>query len=115
MQRGPHTSGNRAGVGIGVDQDASLRFVRGDLPVGVAQFLMKFYVFGFESVRRAATAAGGGALHPDLHRDVENNRQVGLEIADRDPLHRIENRRRDMAQPALIHPGRVRKPVAQHP
>jgi hypothetical protein len=76
---------------------------------------MKFHIFGFEPVRRASAAAGGGALHADLHRDVENNGQVGLEIADGDPLHRIENRWRDLAEPALIHPGRVRKPVAQHP
>ena len=62
------------GIGIGVDQHASLRLVGGDLPVGVAQLLMKFDVFRLEPVGRAAAAAGGGALHADLDRDIENDR-----------------------------------------
>ena len=53
-----------------------------------------------------------GALHADLHRDIQNDRQVRFEIADGDPLHRIENRGRDLAEAALIGPGRIRKPVA---
>ena len=98
-RKAAHTlRGNRAGVGGGVDQHAALRFVGGDLPVGVAQFLMKFDVFRLEPVGRAGAAAGGRALHADLDRDIENDGQIGLEIADRDPLHRVENRRRDLAR-----------------
>ena len=90
-QRRPYLGGNRVGVGIGIDQHASLRLVGGDLPVRVAQFLMKLEVFRLEPVGRAGAAAGRRALHADLYRDIENDRQIGLEIADGYPLHRIEN------------------------
>ena len=62
-----------------------------------------------------AAAAGGRALHADLDRDIENDGQIRLEIADGHPLHRIEDRGSDLPQPALIRPRRIRKAVAQHP
>ena len=93
-QGGPYAGRDRRGIGIGVDQHASLRLVGGDLPVRVAQLLMKFDVFGFEPVGRAGAAAGGRALHADLDGNIEDDGQIRLEIADGDPLHRVENRRR---------------------
>ncbi len=114
-QRGPDLGGDRVGIGIGVDQHAALRIVGCDLPVGVAQILMELDVFGLEPVRRAAAAAGGGALQADLDGDVEDDGQVRLEIADGDPLHGVEHAGRDLPQPALIGPRRIRKAVAQHP
>ena len=67
-QRRPDAGGDRVGIGIGVDQHAALRVFGGDLPVGVAQILMKLEVFRLEPVRRAAAAAGGaraaGRLQP---------------------------------------------------
>src|ERR1700687_4857768 len=67
------------------------------------------------TARRGSAAALLRALHADLFRDVENNGQIGLEIADGYPLHRIQNRRRDLPQAALIGTRRIRKAVTQHP
>ena len=86
------------GSAVGIDQHASLGFGGGDLPVRVAQFLMKLDVFRLESVGCACAAAGGRALQPDLHRNIENKGQIGLQIADGDPLHRIEKRGSDLPQ-----------------
>ena len=114
-QRGPDARRDRIRIGIGVDQHAALRVFGGDLPVGVAQVLMEFEVFGLEPVRRAAAATRCGALQADLDGDVENDGQVRLEIADGDPLHGVEHAGRDLPQPALIGAGRIREAVAQHP
>ena len=103
------------GLGGGVDQHAALRFAGCDLPVRLAQFLMKFDVFRLEPVGRAGAAAGGRALHADFDGDIENDGQIRLEVADGDPLHRVEHGGRDLAQAALIGACRIRKPVAQHP
>ena len=87
----PDVSCDRVGIGIGVDQDAALRIFGGDLPVGVAQVLMELNIFRLEAIRHAAAAAGGGALQADLNGDIQNDGQVGLEIADGDALHGVEN------------------------
>ena len=76
---------------------------------------MELNVFRLEAIRRAAAATGGGALQADLNGDIQNDGQVRLEIADGDPLHRVENTGRDLPQPALVGAGRIREPVAQHP
>jgi hypothetical protein len=41
---------------------------------------MKPDVLGLEPVGRPGAAAGGGALHADFDRDIQNERQIGLEI-----------------------------------
>src|SRR4029078_3214408 len=87
----------------------------GDLPVGIAQVLMKPEVFGLETIGCAAATPCRSALQPYLDRDVENDSQVRLEIADGDALHRIEHTGRDLPQPALISARRIRKTVAEYP
>ena len=115
-KRGPYAGRDRIGIGVGIDQHAALRLVGCDLPVGVAQFPVKLDVFGLEAVGRAAAAAGGRALHAYLDGHIEDDGQVRLEIADGDPLHRIENRRAARCPSlTLIGPGRIRETVAQHP
>ena len=93
-RKAAHTlAATRRGVGIGVDQHAALRLAGCDLPVCLAQFLMKSDVFRLEPVGRAAAAPRGGALHADFDGNIENDGQIGLEVADGDPLHRVENAR----------------------
>src|SRR6476646_3605776 len=64
-QCGPNAGGNRGGIGIGIDQNASLRLARGNLPVGVAQFLMKPEIFRLEPVGLTAAASRSRALPAD--------------------------------------------------
>src|SRR4051794_33117365 len=101
-QGGPYIGGDGVGVGSGVDQHASLRIFGGDLAIGLAQAPMEFYILGLEPVGRAGAATGSGALYADFEGNIEDDGEVRLEVADRDPLHCIENRRRDLPQPALI-------------
>ena len=91
------------------------RFVGRDLPIRVAQLLVKADVFRFEPVGGAAAAPGGGALETDFHRHVQDHGEVRFQVADRDPLHRIEKLLRHMPERALIDPRRIRKAVAEHP
>ena len=76
---------------------------------------MKPEIFGLETIGCAAATPCRSALQPDLDRDVENDSQVRLEIADGDALHRIEHTGRDLPQPALISARRIRKTVAEYP
>ena len=68
-QCSPDAGSDRVGIGIGVDQHAALRVFGGDLPVGVAQVLMKLQIFRLEPVRHAAAAASGRALQTDFNRE----------------------------------------------
>src|SRR5258706_1957253 len=114
-QHGPYSRGNRIGVGIRIDQHASLRLGSGDLPVGVTQLLMKSEILGFEPVGRAGASALRRTLHADLYRNVENDSQIGLEVPNRYSFHCIQNVGRYLTQAALIGSRRIGKPVAQHP
>ncbi len=112
LQGSPYVGRDSIGFGGGVDQHAALRFAGGDLPVRLAQLLMKPDVFRLEAVGRAAAAPRGRALHADFDGDIEDEGQVRFEIADGDPLHRVEHGGRDLAEAALIGARRIRKPVA---
>jgi len=114
-QRGPDAAGDRVEVGIGVDQHAALGLVRRDLAIGLAQALMELEILPLEPVRCAAAAPRGSALQADLDRQVEDDGEIRLEIADRDPLHRVDERGRHAAETALIGPRRVGETIAQHP
>ena len=73
-----------------IDQHAALGIVARDLAIGLAQALVEAEVLALEPIRRAAAAPRGGALQADLDRHIEDDGQVRLEIADRDPLHRVD-------------------------
>jgi len=111
-QGGPDAGSDHVRICIGIDQRTALRLFRGDLPVGVAQILMELDVLGLEAIRCAVAATGGRALEADFNGDIENDGQVRFEIADGDPLHRVEHGGRDLAQPALIGARRIEEPVA---
>src|SRR4029078_6559681 len=86
-----------------------------DLRVGVAQVLVELDALCLEAVGRAAAAPCGRPLHADLDGNIEDDGEGRLEVADRDPLHRVENIRRDLSQSTLIGGGRVEESIAQHP
>ncbi|GCC49462.1 hypothetical protein chiPu_0033995, partial [Chiloscyllium punctatum] len=60
-------------------------------------------------------AARGGALQSDLDRHIEDEGQIGLEIADRHALHRVDQFGRHLPELALIGARRIEEAVAQHP
>jgi hypothetical protein len=67
-------------------------------------------IFRLEPVRHAAAAASGRA-QTDFNRNVQNDGQVRLEIADRDALHGVERLARP-PQAALI--GAVESEVSHN-
>ena len=54
----PDAGSDRVGIGIGVDQYAALRVFGGDLPVGVAQVLMKLQIFRSNRSRTPLPGSG---------------------------------------------------------
>src|SRR4051794_35495238 len=76
---------------------------------------MEAELLALEPVRRAAAAARGGALEADLDGQIQDDGKVGPEIADRHPLHCIDEADRHAAEATLIGPRRIRETVAQHP
>ncbi len=58
-QRRPDVGGDNIGLRGGVDQHAALRVAGGDLPVRLAQSLVKLDVFRLEPVGRPGATAGG--------------------------------------------------------
>src|SRR3954462_2321041 len=95
------------GTSCGVDQDTTLGIVSCDLAEGFAQSLMELDVLALEAIGRAVATPGGRPFHPDLGGNVEDDREIRLEIADRHPLHRIEHVGRDLALAALVGPRRI--------
>ena len=76
---------------------------------------MKFHVLRFEPVGRGVAAAQRPALERHIDRHVEDEREVGQEIADGDPLEALDQAPVDLAERALIDAGGIGEAVAHHP
>ena len=105
-----------AAIGIGVDQHAALRIVGGDLPIGLAQILMKFEVFRLEPVGRAAAAPRRPRA---ACRSPTGTSRMRVRSGLRSPMvtRCIASSKAgvDLPEPALIGARRIGEPVAQHP
>src|SRR5262245_25280760 len=76
---------------------------------------MKLHGFALEAVCLFVAAPRLCTREPDLGRQIENEGDVRLEIADRDALESIDERRINIAERALIDPRRIHKTIADHP
>jgi hypothetical protein len=104
---------HRAHLAGCVDDRAALRFGCGDGEKPVAQALVEIPVEPLEPVGRAGAARGTGEAVGDGQ--VEDQRQVGLEIAERKTLQRRQLGERQTAAVPLIGDRRIGKAVADDP
>src|SRR5581483_3741528 len=102
-------------LNAGVDDDAPPRLRLGERQIGAAQLFVKVELFGLEPIGCRTAPPPGGALQAKRDGHIENDRQVRLEFADRDPLQGLDQTRIDCTDGALIDPGRIGEAVAHYP
>ncbi len=103
---------HRLRVARGVDQGAAGRVGGGDLAEPLPKPFMECAVEALEPV---GGGARGGAGETDIDRDIEDQRQIRREIAERDPVQRPELVERNPFAIPLVGDRRVRETVGQDP
>lgn len=94
-----------------IDHHAALRLAGRAIEIGLAHTLHESQCFGFEAIGIAAALR---TREPDAGVDVENQGQIGTQIAEHHLFDRRELVRLDAAARALISPARIDESIADH-
>ncbi len=95
-----------------INHHASVGFIAGNIQKPFPQFFMKGFSHQLIPVSRAT---GFRATHPDIDRQIKDDRQVGLKLAQRQAVDFADQSGVDAAAKSLIGHGGIGKPVAEDP
>src|SRR5205823_4485002 len=109
---GPDLHGHLDARLSGIDHHATVGLARGERAIGLAQLLMKLERFALEPVGTPFAAPFLGARKANFGWRVENEGEIGLELADGDLFEEIDQLQVHLAERALVNPGRVDEAVA---
>ena len=108
-----HGAMHAFGIALCIDDHTALRLGRGDLVEAVPQAFVEGMIEPLEAIGIAGALGGPGK--PFRNRHIEDEGQVGCEIAERKMVQRLQFRDRQAAPIPLIGERRIGKAVAHDP